>query len=54
MFSFLKEKVLMKAFDLVYMRYDYGNKGALNVNELTSLINDVFQLLRVPKQISYF
>ena len=53
MFGKLKEKLIEKAFGFAFMRYDLDNTGMLNKDEITSLINDVFQLIRIPRQISW-
>lgn len=53
MFAKVKQFVVDKAFWFAFMRYDRDNNNALNKDELTSMINDGFQLLRIPKQLSW-
>lgn len=53
MFGKVKQFVVDKAFGFAFMRYDRDNNGCLNKDQLTSMINDAFQLLKVPKQVSW-
>lgn len=53
MFGKLKEKLVEKAFGFAFVRYDKDNTGMLDKDEITSLINDVFQLIRIPRQVSW-
>lgn len=53
MFGKVKQFVVDKAFGLAFMRYDRDGSGQLNKDEVTSLINDGFQLLKIPKQVSW-
>lgn len=53
MFAKIKEKLVEKAFGLVFNRYDTDNCGSLDKDELTSMFNDIFQLLKLNKQLSW-
>lgn len=53
MFAKVKEFVVEKAFGLAFMRYDRNSSGMLDKDELASLINDAFQLLKIPRQVSW-
>jgi len=53
MFAKIKEKLVEKAFGYAFSRYDTDKGGCLDKDELTSLINDVFSLMKVNRQISW-
>ena len=53
MFGKVKEFVIDKAFSLAYMRYDQDSSGKLNKSQITSFINDAFQLLKIQRQVSW-
>jgi hypothetical protein len=53
MFGKVKQFVVDKAFWFSFMRYDRDHTNTLNKDELASMINDGFQLLKIPKQLSW-
>ena len=53
MFAKAKEFVIDKAFGLAFMRYDGNSSGLLDKNQLTSMINDAFMLLKIQRQVSW-
>lgn len=53
MFGKVKQFLVDKAFGLAFMRYDRNSSGMLDKDQLASLINDAFQLLKVPRQVSW-
>jgi hypothetical protein len=53
MFGKVKQFVVDKAFWFAFMRYDRDHTNTLNKDELASMINDGFQLLKIPKQLSW-
>lgn len=53
MFAKIKEKLLRTAFSYAFSRYDSDGSGQLNKEELTSLLNDTFQLIGYPHKVSW-
>lgn len=43
--SKIREKILKKAFDYAFNKYDKDESGMLNRDELASMLNDCFSLI---------
>lgn len=54
MFAKIKQFLIEKAFNLAFMRYDKDASSTIDKDELASLINDVFQLIKIPRKVSWF
>lgn len=50
--SKIREKVLKKAFEYAFNRYDKDNSGKLNREELAGMLNDAFQLIGYNREIT--
>ena len=46
------EEELIKAVDAVFKCYDFDNSGTLEVQEVTSLINDALKQMKQTKKVS--